>query len=148
MMTFLTAPIRYPIAAAFGAGIAACLMVAVPLIAHTLEPVLLPVATHWTVETATREGSDLLLSGTMVKRRPCLYTPPVIVRDSTGQNYRMEHLSAIRGTSWATSMQPQRFGPWKIYGGAGKVLTFTSLYECHLLWPTFTELGVFDGRNL
>jgi hypothetical protein len=148
MMRLVTDQIRYPVAALIGACAASAAIIAVPWFAHTMEPVLLPVATHWTVESASRDGNDLILAGTMVKRRPCIYTPPIIVRDTAGLNYRMEHQSSIRGTSWAASTQPQRFGPWRIYDGAGKRLTFTSLFECHSLWPTFTELGVFDARNL
>lgn len=148
MIKLISAPIRYPISALIGAVAAAFAMIGVPWFAHTMEPILLPVATHWTVIKAERDGDDLLLTGTMIKRRPCIYTPPVIVRDTAGQNYRMEHLSSVRGHSWAASPEPQRFGPWKVYGGAGKKLTFTSLYECHSLWPTFTELGTFDARNL
>ncbi len=148
MMRLVTDQIKYPVSALLGAALAAAAIVAAPWAAHSLETSLLPVATHWKVESATRDGNDLLLTGTMVKRRACVYTPPLIVRDSAGMNYRMEHLSAVRGSSWASSPQPQQWGPWRIYDGAGKRLTFISLYECHSLWPTFTELGVFDGRNL
>lgn len=148
MMRIISAPVRYPFSAVLGALVAAGAMVALPWLAHTLEPAVFPVAAQWTVVSAVRDGNDLLLTGTMIKRRPCRYTPPVIVRDSVGQNYRMEHLSSVRGTSWAASPDPQRFGPWRIQDGVGKKLTFTMLYECHTLWPTFTELGVFDAGNL
>jgi hypothetical protein len=149
MMRLISAPVRYPFSAMIGAALFAVFAIlAVPWFAHTIEPVLLPVATHWTVTSATRDGNDLVMTGTMIKRRPCTYTPPIIVRDMQGQNYRMEHQSTVRGNTWAPSSEPQRFGPWRIYDGAGKKLTFTSLYECHSLWPTFTELGVFDAGNL
>jgi hypothetical protein len=140
--------LRYPFSALAGAGLAISLFFLIPSAANVFEARVMPVAVEWTVTEARRDGEDLYLSGTMVKRRPCLYVPPIIVRDQIGQNYLMEHQSAIRGNSWAASSGAQKFGPWKVHKGAGKLLTFSAVYDCHSLWPTFNTLGTFDARGL
>ena len=148
MMRLMLAPIRYPFAAIVGAAFAGLSMVWVPWLAHTIEPVLLPVNTDWHVTDARRDGNNLILTGTMRKRRDCVFLPPVIARDDSGQNYRLIHASPNRGSNWASSAEPQKFGPWIVEGAAGKRLTFTSVSECHSLWPTFSELGTYDARSL
>lgn len=143
-----TAPARHPIAAFFGAVLGSIMILTVPVVAHWLEPLLLPVNTHWHVEVAQRDGDDLLVSGSMKKHRACVFLPPTIARDEDGNNYRVIHQSRNGGSSWAPDEQPQRFGPWRVVGGAGKKLEFINVFQCHSLWPTFSELGDFDARGL
>ena len=140
--------LRYPFSALAGAAMAFALFMLIPALANVFEARLMPVTVEWAVKDVRRDGDDLYIGGTMIKRRPCLYLPPIIVRDEIGHNYLMEHQSAVRGNSWAASDTPQRFGPWKVHKGAGKLLTFSAVYECHSLWPTFNTLGTFDARGL
>lgn len=147
MKNAFLAPFKYPFAAFLGACFAAMLMVIVPAMAHSLEPILFPVNSEWKVTRATVVGNDLILEGTMKKNRNCVFLPPTIAKDSLGQNYRLIHASPNKGSSWAANEDIQKFGPWIIENGAGKVLEFTNVFDCHSLWPTFSYLGVYDPKK-
>ena len=124
-MGYVSAPLRYPFAAIFGALVCLAGLSLFPSALPSLEQSLFPVADGWRVETAVRDGDDLLLTGTMIRERPCRFLPPVVARNERGQNLKLVHQSAIGGTSWAPSSEPQKWGPWRIVGGAGQVLSVT-----------------------
>lgn len=103
---------------------------------------LFPVTTNWEPASVVTDGDDVIVSGTMIKARcSCRYVPPPRARDSVGQNYLIVSTSPTASSSWACSGQPQAFGPWRVKGGAGKVLTFYQEHQCSNLWTSFTELG-------
>lgn len=112
-----------------------------------IERRLFPVHTDWTVLEQMTLGRDLVISGTMIKRRHCAYIPGPIARDENGQNFYVESASATAAISWAADDKPQNFGPWTIRDGAGRKLTLFQQHKCHILWPTFTKLGVVDART-
>lgn len=102
-----------------------------------------PVVSAWTVTSSEVHGADVTLRGTMIRQRNCLFVPPTIARDSTGQNYAVQSSSPTAGRSWGVSDAPQRWGPWVIPGGAGKPLTFANIYLCDEGRPKVVELGVY-----
>ena len=102
-----------------------------------------PVIVEWRVTDARVEGADVILSGTMVKQRDCIYLPPTVAKDQTGRNYAVESTSPTAGKTWAASDLPQHFGPWRIPGGAGKTLEFINVYVCGENRPSIVRLGVY-----
>jgi hypothetical protein len=108
-----------------------------------LQDRLTPVVTDWVVTTSEIEGPDLILSGTMVKNRDCIYLPPTLARDSAGVNRRVEIMNPTGPTTWAKDDQPQVWGPWRVPEGAGKSLAFINVYLCGTGRPTIIELGTY-----
>lgn len=108
-----------------------------------LQDRMTPVVTDWKVKTSSVEGPDLILSGTMVKNRDCIYLPPTLARDSTGLNRKVEIMNPTGPTTWAKDDQPQVWGPWRVPDGAGKSLTFINVYLCGTGRPTIVELGTY-----
>lgn len=132
---------RWPIS--FGAFIGVALAPAMWNFVSEEYQFLNPVATQWKVLDQHVEGADLWLSGTMVKRRDCLYVPPPIARDSQGRSHRVISHSKTAGVPWDSTDQPQTFGPWQIDEGAGQFLTFAIVYVCAGNMPTIVELGTY-----
>ena len=109
---------------------------------------LRPVVEYWTVNDSKLDGDDLLLSGTMIKRRDCMFMPPTLARDTkTGRNFMVESGSPTAGKTWAASDYPQAFGPWRVRGAAGKTLVFINIYSCGDSRPSAVELGVHVAEN-
>lgn len=102
-----------------------------------------PVIVEWRVTESRTVGEDLIVSGTMVKQRDCLFIPPTLARDEHGRNLLVLSTSPTAGKSWAADDKPQRWGPWQVVGGAGKRLTFINLYQCWHGTPTVSELGTY-----
>jgi hypothetical protein len=103
---------------------------------------LRPIITEWTVENAIQDGDDLVVSGTMIKHRDCVFVPPTMARDALGRNYTVFSSSPTAGKSWAASGEPQHWGPWRVHGGIGKRLTFVNVYLCDG-YPSVIDLGVY-----
>lgn len=102
-----------------------------------------PVVTEWKVTTAQTDGSDLIVAGTMLKNRDCIFLPPTLARDSTGINHRIQSTAPAGQSTWAADDQPQFWGPWRVPGVAGKTLTFLNVYLCGTGRPTIVELGTY-----
>lgn len=137
---------RYPFAILAGAGMFLLAIVMSPglmeLGAATYDRVH-PITSDWIITESHVDGADIVLSGTMLKNRNCVFVPPTVARDSAGQNYPVVSSSPTAGKTWAASGQPQRFGPWRVVGGAGKRLTFINVYVCGEGRPSILELGVY-----
>ena len=114
--------------------------IAIPFAAW-LERTVAPVMVNWTVLGKARSDGDLLVWGTVVKARNCRFIPPILARDDTGQSYIVESMNPVRSMPWAATDTPHRFGPWRVAGGAGKVLTFEQIHRCHPMWDQVSELG-------
>lgn len=106
-----------------------------------MESTYLPVSKDWTPAVVERDGADLLVAGTLVKERACMYVPPPRARDHDGRNPAVVSASPTALQSWAPDENAQQFGPWRIIGGAGKRVLFFQEHRCHPLWTTFTVLG-------
>jgi hypothetical protein len=103
-----------------------------------------PVVVNWVVTDERSEGDDLILSGTMVKQRDCIFLPPTLARDmSSGRNYAVSSAAPTAGKTWAASSDPQSWGPWTVKGGAGKRLMFANVYICGDHRPSAVELGIY-----
>ena len=99
-----------------------------------------PVITDWAVTHAVVEGEDVVLHGTMRKRRECLLVPPVIARDTAGVPYLL--LAGI----WAakdSSIKSLGWGPWRIVAGAQRELAFTMVYLCAGNRPNIVAVGSY-----
>ena len=64
---------------------------------------------------------------------------------TVSENGRPISGSATAGKTWAPSDAPQRWGPWRVIGGAGKQLTFLNVYLCGQSAPSVVQLGVYPG---
>lgn len=106
-----------------------------------------PVITGWVVQKVTLEGPDIIIAGIMAKVRDCDYLPPPHARDEQGQNYEVISTSPTRASSWDAAGTPQRFGPWRVKGGAGHRLTFYLEHRCHPMWRQITELGTLQTAD-
>lgn len=128
-------------AGAIGAVLVTVGALIVTPLAVSLEQQYNPPLADWTVQSYTVEGRDVVVSGTVVKPRSCSYRPPPRARDEHGLNYLVESQTPTRNVTWAASDIPQRFGPWRVSGAAGKTLTFYQEHQCHPLWRLVVELG-------
>ncbi len=106
--------------------------------------VVWPVLHSWRADSVQRDGADLIVSGAVIKSRQCEYVPPPRARFENGLNVVVVSLSTTARLSWDSDDLPQRFGPWRVPGGAGHEVTFYQHHRCHALWDTITELGVID----
>lgn len=102
-----------------------------------------PVIVDWMVTESRTVGEDLIVSGTMIKVRNCVFIPPTLARDEHGRNLQVLSTSPTAGKSWAADDKPQEWGPWQVVGGAGKKLTFINIYQCWHDAPTAMLLGVY-----
>lgn len=134
----------------FAAGV---LLVAAfgPLVLQAVESSYFPVLSDWSPVDVRRDGQDLIVTGTMVKRRAeCQYIPPQRVRDDTiGQHLQLVSMAPTSGVNWDDNDgRPQFFGPWRVVGGAGRVLEFYSEHRCPgQPSPTFSRLGRIDDTQ-
>ena len=94
-----------------------------------LYDAVFPVVSDWSPDTIQRDGDDLIVSGTMVKRRPCTHLAPPMARLANGQNIRVVSSSPTAGITWDDSKTPQRFGPWRVAGAAQAETTFYLRYR-------------------
>lgn len=104
-----------------------------------------PIKSNWTVLNSSIEnGTDLLISGTVIKHFDCEYLPPPRAVDLlTGKHLLVESLSITKSQSYNASDKPYTWGPWRIYDGAGKILKIYQVDKC--IWIQFTDLGVFNS---
>jgi len=98
-----------------------------------------PVITDWAVTHAVVEGDDVVLRGTMRKRRECLLVPPVIARDLAGVPYEL----LAQGRARDSSQKTIPWGPWRIVAGAGRDLSFTMVYVCSGSRPNIVQVGSY-----
>ena len=98
-----------------------------------------PVITDWAVTHAVVEGEDVVLRGTMRKRRECLLVPPVIARDVGGVPYTLSAEWRAKDSSAETIP----WGPWRIVAGAGRALSFTMVYICAGNRPNIVAVGSY-----
>ena len=98
-----------------------------------------PVITDWAVTHAVVEGEDVVLQGTMRKRRECLLVPPVIARDLVGAPYVL--LAEWRAKDSSAKVIP--WGPWRIAYGARRDLSFTMVYICSGARPNIVAVGSY-----
>jgi len=126
-------------------------MVSFPIMSSVgtaLYDTLRPVVTDWTVFNSEIDGADVLISGTLVKKRDCLFIPPTLARDiETGRNYAVVSTSPTAGKTWASSDLPQAWGPWRVINGAGKTLMFINIYQCGNSQPVASELGLHVAES-
>ena len=109
---------------------------------HSAESAWWPVTTDWTALSVTTEGNDLVVAGTMVKRRDCEYIQPPRARAVvSNRQYVLTSRSPTAGRSWAPDDDPQPFGPWVVHGAAGDRVEFFVTYRCHPLWLSNVRLG-------
>lgn len=113
-----------------------------------LEIRLKPVTSDWTATNIWADGDDLMVYGHMVKRRDCSYIPPPRAVSSEGRPLLVVSYAANKQSSWPASPDPVFFGPWRVVGGAGKIVDFTQEYRCHFAWPLFMYQGRVDGIQL
>jgi hypothetical protein len=104
---------------------------------------MVPIVTDWRVTESKTEGTDLIVSGTMVKNRDCVFLPPTLARDEKGLNHRVISTASAGGATWAADDAPQQWGPWRVPDGAGKSLVFINVYLCGTGRPSIIELGTF-----
>lgn len=100
----------------------------------------------WHVTEWHIDGEDVYLTGLVTYVRPCTYIPPPGARDEFGVNYMVVSKSKSPGSQWDVDERPQRFGPWVVYGAAGRRLTFYTTFSCHPMWETVVELGTLDTK--
>jgi hypothetical protein len=105
-----------------------------------------PVVRDWKVDAEATVGGDVVLTGTMIKQRDCVYLPPTLARDQNGQNYIVESTSPTAGKTWDADEAPQRWGPWTVRGAADKRLTFVIVYLCNGSNPTIVKLGTWARK--
>lgn len=131
--------------AAFFIGLA-LLTVAMPGIGSAFDS-MNPVIHSWRPTSVLQDGDDIVVSGTMVKARDCPFIAPPMARLETGQNVPIASTSPTAGMTWDNSEKPQRFGPWRIPGGARHHVTIYLRHQCHALWSTVTEVGVIPASS-
>jgi hypothetical protein len=101
-----------------------------------------PVVSEWTPDFIRRDDDDLVVGGTMIRSRgSCQHLAPPMARLATGQNVPVISTSPTAGLSWNASDEPQRFGPWRVPGGAKVGVDFYLRYRCHAGWDTVVEAG-------
>jgi hypothetical protein len=127
---------------AFLVGLA--LMPAVVPAAGQLFDDVFPVMHSWHPSSIERDGEDLIVRGSMVKARACAYLPPPIARFESGLNVRITSTASTAALSWGDTDAPQKFGPWRVPGGAGQRMTIYVHHSCSSLWHSTTELGVIN----
>lgn len=120
----------------------ALLIASIPYIQRTASEVF-PIKTGWVVQSARVAGADLIIEGTMIKHFACEYISPPRARDLNGVNYLVESHNTSKGKSWAASKEPQTWGPWRVFGGADKILLYYQQDRCHPLWDNFFNAGRF-----
>jgi hypothetical protein len=106
---------------------------------HTAEQRFAPVNVDWVVASKVVDGNDVVIQGTMRKRRACEFIAPPRARTIDGVSLQVKSMGS--GLSWAPSSQPQQYGPWRIYGGAASTFEMYLVHRCHPLWLTFSALG-------
>lgn len=106
-----------------------------------------PANTDWTVMSATHEGNDLVLAGTMLRKRTCNYDPPPRAFDDLGNTYLIVSRNLNAGRDWPVTGAPQKYGPWVLTGAAGRKVTVYIEHRCHPLWAIVSVLGSYDDRG-
>lgn len=140
-------PLQYPWSALAALTVGIVLTPATtPFLGEAVDR-LFPVIEDWRPTLIQREGSDLLVTGTMVKNRPCRYIPPPRAKTPAGTHLPVVSLAPTAGLSWQPSETGVRFGAWRVIGGANETVTFYLQYSCTSLWDTYVELGVVDGAK-
>jgi hypothetical protein len=130
-----------------GLGLLLGVVLVVPL-ASRIEAEQMPPQVDWRpTEWHVVDGRDVYVTGLVRYVRHCTYIPPPGARDENGQNYMIESRAQAAGKQWDVDERPQKFGPWIVYGGAGRQLTFYTTFKCHPMWETVVELGTLDTRE-
>ena len=150
MMTVLQTMARSPLSVAFGAAIGFVLALGGAPLEHMWRAAYdfaRPIVAEWRVETARVEGDDLVLAGTMIKQRPCMFVAPPMASDEYGRNYQVVSPSTTDAVSRGARSTPQSWGPWIVQGGAGKALEFMAVYICESGRASVVELGRYEPRG-
>lgn len=117
-----------------------CVFLLMPY-AQRFENYINPVKTDWKVTQKQVEGLDLIISGTMIKRRDCEYNPPPGARDILGNYLLVASSHPASNQSRPASPTPMSWGPWRVIGGANKEIQLYQIDRCHPFWYSVTVLG-------
>jgi hypothetical protein len=101
-----------------------------------------PVMQDWTPTMVSRDGKDLIVSGTVRKVWDCRYEPPPRARDEAGENLRVISAAPMAGVAWQSGVN--KFGPWRVVNGAGRRIEFYQHHVCFRIFEVFTDLGRVD----
>lgn len=108
---------------------------------------LRPPVVLWKPLEIVVDGPDVIVRGTLVKAWDvCEYMPPPRAEDPTGQHYNVISGNVGSNLPWPARAEPYRFGPWRIFDGAGKKLRLYQHHDC-LDTSIFTTLGEVDTRK-
>lgn len=107
-----------------------------------VEAKLFPVMSDWTVTEAYVEGNDLIVKGTVIKRRDCTYIPPPRALAPDGAPLLVRSYSPTAQISWPAGAGPQQFGPWRVVNGAERDVQFFFQHSCHAAYDIVTPLGI------
>lgn len=113
-----------------------------------IEAKVFPVMTDWTITEARIEGNDLIVSGTVVKRRDCTYIPPPRALASDGAQLLVRSYSPTARISWPAGAGPQQFGPWRVINGANRDVQFFFQHSCHAAYDIVTPLGTVQRNSI
>lgn len=90
-----------------------------------------PVSHGFQVTRQWTDGNDALIEGTVRKRWSCDYrAPPRALDVAINASLPVESASRVQGDSWPADNQPRRVGPWRIVGGAGKLVELHHHHVC------------------
>ena len=106
-----------------------------------------PVMTEWTAAKVARDGNDVLVSGTVVKRWQCEYLAPPIAETITGAPLETQTHSLLPQRMWPADGRPRDFGPWRIKNAAGMRFRLYYHHECFGV-DVLTFLGHIDATDL
>ncbi len=117
--------------------------------AQFIENHFFPVVEKFTVTEVTRYGSNVVVSGTINKARPCVLLQDVQAFTKNGEALEVEFLDRSAGyiSRPVIRVASQPFGPWVIKGGANEVFSLYSLHRCHALWTQETKLVTIEDSK-
>jgi hypothetical protein len=99
-----------------------------------------PVITGWQPSAVFVDGSDVIVSGSMVKRYDCKYMPPPRAFDPAGRPFVVVATSVTPTTNFPTGERP--FGPWRIVGAAATPrIDLMQEHDCGNDVLVFSDLG-------
>ena len=116
----------------------------ITLASHYLEPVFMPVVTHFNVETISRDKQVLTLSGSLIKARPkCQFAGVTVKLEDSDAHLTLVFRDNRKDDTATRPEGYQVWGPWTVElppGHESGVIIFTSLHRCHPGWATATPL--------
>ena len=115
-----------------------CFVWAISLVMPDIESKFYPTLENFVVTDYHFDSNDVIVTGTVVKARNCVYIPPWRSQSlKTGQMLHIVH-EPVDSVNWDKGKITTKF---RVVNGRNEPFRLFAEHQCHPIWRVFSDLG-------